>query len=131
MVNRYTLEQSADALLDEEIGTIYKDAPFGVALVYPSPYRVAMSSLGYQTIYRLLNQRDDVVCERAFLPEEPDLYRDSRVSLFTYESKRSVGDFDVIAFSIAYELEVLGVLECLDLSGIPRRADRGNRLGGR
>ncbi len=123
MATRFELEQQIEGLLDDEIGTIFKDAPFRVALVYPSPYRAGMSSLGFQTIYRELNAREDVVAERAFLPDEPDLYASSRVPLFTFESKRAVSEHDIVAFSISYETEILGLLECLDLAGIPFRAE--------
>lgn len=98
-----------------------------VALVYPSPYRLAMSSLGYQTIYRELNLRPDVVCERSFLPDDPEAYRRARVDLFTYESKMRVSEADVVAYSIAYETEVIGLIESLELAGLPcRSADRGD-----
>lgn len=121
-MSSFLLKQQAQDLLDAELGTIYKSAPMRVALVYPSPYRVAMSSLGFQTIYRTLNEREDVVCERSFLPDDPGAYRRFQTPLFTYESQTPVGDFDVVAFSISYELEVLGILECLELAGIPMRA---------
>ncbi len=128
MAQRWDHEQHIDQLLDDELGTIFKDAPTRVALLYPSPYRVGMSSLGFQTIYRLLNNRDDIVAERAFLPDEPEHYRESRTPLFTMESKMSVSEADIIAVSIAYETEVLGLIETLDLSGIPlRAADRDER----
>jgi radical SAM superfamily enzyme YgiQ (UPF0313 family) len=128
MARRWDLEQTIDDLLDDEKGTIFKDAPTRIALLYPSPYRVGMSSLGYQTIYRLLNLRDDVVAERAFLPDDPEAYRDSRTPLFTMESKIHVSEPDIIAVSVAYETEVLGLIESLDLSGIPLRAtDRDER----
>ena len=100
MAQRWDLEQTIDDLLDDEQGTIFKDALTRVALLYPSPYRVGMSSLGFQTIYRLLNRRDDIVAERAFLPDEPEHYRESRTPLFTMESKMSVSEADVIAVSI-------------------------------
>lgn len=128
MAQRWDLEQTIDALIDDELGTIFKDAPTRIALLYPSPYRVGMSSLGYQTIYRLLNEREDVVAERAFLPDEPEDYRASRTPLFTMESKMSVSEADIIATSVAYETEVIGLLETLDLAGIPLRAsDRDER----
>jgi radical SAM superfamily enzyme YgiQ (UPF0313 family) len=125
MAKRFELKTQVDERLSAEKGTLYKSAPFRVALVYPSPYNVGMSSLGFQTIYRLLNERDAFVCERSFLPDEPEAYRQSKTPLFTYESATPVGDCDVIAFSVSYELEILGLLECLELSGIPfRSADR-------
>lgn len=127
MTTRYEIESQVDALLGEEVGTIYKEAPFRVALVYPSPYRVGMSSLGFQTIYRMLNGMGDVACERAFLPDDPDAYRSDRTPLFTLESKSLVGDADIVAFSIAYETEVIGLLDCFELAGMPARAaDRGD-----
>ncbi len=126
MQSSWELEQEVDARLAAEQGTIRKEGLLRVALVYPSPYRIGMSSLGYQTIYRILNDRPDTVCERSFLPEEPQAYRASRTALFTYESKMPVGDADVVAVSVAYETEIVGLLECLDLAGIPiRAADRG------
>ncbi|MFU8802858.1 MAG: radical SAM protein [Bradymonadaceae bacterium] len=125
MATSFELKEQIEERLAGERGTLFRSAPFRVALVYPSPYRVGMSSLGYQTIYRLLNLREEFVCERSFLPDDPDAYRDSKTPLFTYESETPVGDCDVIAFSVSYELEILGMLECLELSGVPfRSADR-------
>ena len=110
-------------LLDEQ-GTIRKDAPRRVALVYPSPYRAAMSSLGYQTIYRLLNQVPDMAADRAVLPDE--VPPDRQGPLLTLEREMPVSDYPVIAFSVAYELEIAGVVDCLLLAGIPPlAADRG------
>lgn len=114
-----TLHSMIDARLERERGTIYKTAPLRVALVYPSPYRVGMSSLGYQVIYRILNERPDTACERAFLPDDIAAWRKVGAPLLTYESRAPVGDMDVVAFSLAYELELPGVLECLELAGIP------------
>lgn len=128
MATSFEFKQEVERLLDDEIGTIYKEGRRRIALVYPSPYRLGMSSLGYQVIYRLLNERDDTVCERSFLPDDVDGYRESRTPLFTYESQTPVGDSDIIAMSVAYETEVLGVLDCLDLSGVPFYArDRDER----
>jgi radical SAM superfamily enzyme YgiQ (UPF0313 family) len=103
----------------EEDGVLRKTAPFRVALCHPSTYPAAMSSLGYQTIYREIHLHDDVSAERAFLPDIPDDYRRKRTPVFTYESEMPLSDFPVVAFSIAYELELTGILEMLDLSGIP------------
>lgn len=105
--------------LARERGTILKSAPFRVALTYPSPYSVGMSSLGYQTMYRELNGRDDTVAERAFFPDDVDAHVRSRQPLVTYESQRPIGDFAVIALSVAYENELAGVIQTLELGGIP------------
>lgn len=108
--------------LSREVGTLRKEAGLRVALIYPSPYRVGMSSLGFQTIYRELNALPGVAAERAFLPDDVAAARAAREPLATYESARAVGDFDVIAFSLAYELELAGVVDCLDLAGVPALA---------
>ncbi|MCG5054838.1 MAG: B12-binding domain-containing radical SAM protein [Myxococcales bacterium] len=105
--------------LADEIGTITKQASLPVALVYPSPYHVGMSSLGFQTIYRELNALPEISAERAFLPEDVPAAKQAREPLCTYESARPVGDFPVVAFSLAYELELAGLVDCLDLAGIP------------
>jgi radical SAM superfamily enzyme YgiQ (UPF0313 family) len=107
-----------DRLADEQ-GTIFRQSGRRVALVYPSPYPVAMSSLGYQTMYRLLNDVPGWSCERAFLPDDVEDHKRSRQPLQTYEGERPLGFFEVLAFSVAYELEITGIIDCLSLSGVP------------
>src|SRR3954454_23824982 len=109
--------------LADEVGTLHKQAELAVALVYPSPYHVGMSSLGFQTIYRELHALPGVSAERAFLPDDARSARRAREPLHTYESGRPVGDFPVVAFSLAYELELAGLVDCLDMAGIRRFAD--------
>ena len=112
------------ARLDEEIGTIRREAPRRVALVYPSPYHVAMSSLGFQAIYGILNRVDGWAAERAFLPDDVAAW--GRAPLVTYEAEQPIGGYDVIAFSVAYELELTGLFDCLTLAGLPLyAAERG------
>ncbi|HMF44432.1 MAG TPA: radical SAM protein, partial [Polyangia bacterium] len=111
------------ARLAAEVGTIHKQATHAIALCYPSPYAVGMSSLGFQTVYRLLNELPGFCAERAFLPDDARRARDARDPLRTYESARPVGDFPIVAFSLAYELELAGLVDCLDLAGIPAFAD--------
>src|SRR5262245_1323434 len=107
------------ARLDDEVGTIRRDAARRVALVYPSPYHVGMSSLGFQAVYRLANQLEGWAAERAFLPDDVEAWRRARLPLVTYEGERPVAGCDVIAFSVAYELELTGLFDCLALSGLP------------
>jgi len=111
------------ARLDEEIGTIRREAPRRVALVYPSPYHVGMSSLGFQSIYGLLNRIDGWAAQRAFLPDDVEAWRRARLPLVTYEGETPIGGADVIAFSVAYELELTGVFDCLALAGMPVLAE--------
>ena len=102
----YQLTQTVRKLLAEEKGTIYK--PHGdrlqIALAFPNSYRLGMSNLGYQLVYRLFNLREDTVCERTFLPEplEEIEYRKSRTPLFSWESQRAIDEFDVVAFSCSF-----------------------------
>ncbi len=119
----YTLNQTVKKLLADERGTIYK--PHGdrlqIALAFPNSYRVGMSNLGYQLVYRLFNQREDTVCERTFLPEplEEIEYRKSHTPLFSWESQRAIDEFDVVAFSCSFEMDYLNVLKMLELAGLP------------
>ncbi|HVV82982.1 MAG TPA: radical SAM protein [Kofleriaceae bacterium] len=111
-----------------ERGTIHKEAATRVALVYPSPYRAAMSSLGYQQIYRLLNAVPGLAADRAMQPDDVAAARAAGAPLLTLETRRPVGDYPLLAFSVAYELELAGLIDCLDLAGIPPLArDRDDR----
>ena len=114
--------------LAAEIGRIERNAPTRVALVYPSPYRVAMSSLGFQSVYGALQRLPGFVCERAFLPDggaEPGAVLERPV---TYESLSELGEFDILAVSVAYEPELAGLVRMLDAAGIPALAvDREER----
>ena len=78
------------ALLSDERGTLHKEAELRVALVYPSPYRVAMSSLGYQQIYRTLHGMPGVAADRAMLPDEGSPEAKAR-GLVTLETEQPVG----------------------------------------
>jgi len=115
--------------LADETGRISRQAPFTVALSYPSPYRVGMSSLGYQRIYRALMDAPGIACERAFLDDECEEDAARRPERpVTYESMRPIDALPVLAFSVAYELEIAGVVRMLQAAGIPpRRLDRDGR----
>src|SRR5438094_10406460 len=113
----YKLIQNVRRLLADERGTLYKPHGDGLkfALAFPNIYRLGMSNLGYQLVYRLLNERDDTVCERVFLPDPLDQqeFRRSRMPLFSWESQRPISEFDVIGFSVSFELDYLKVLRML------------------
>jgi radical SAM superfamily enzyme YgiQ (UPF0313 family) len=124
--------ERAQAILAKETGYIRK--PHGdrlrVALIFPNTYWVGMSNLGFQTVYRLFNERPDVVCERAFLPPKQELAELARAKapLLTLESQTPVGEFDVIAFSVSFEWDYVNILTLLRLAGIPfHSAERGPR----
>ena len=110
--------------LGNELGAFHK--PWGEAevrwvLSYPEVYEVGASNLGHIILYNILNGKQGQLCDRAYLPA-PDLaakLRSSQTPLFALESRRSLRDFDIIGFSLSYELGATNILEMLDLSGIP------------
>jgi radical SAM superfamily enzyme YgiQ (UPF0313 family) len=118
--------ERARETLSKEVG--YTKKPHGgrlrVALAFPNTYWVGMSNLGFQTVYRLLNAEDDIVCERFFLPPKQELaaLSASRAPLVTLESQTPVGDFDVVAFSVSFEWDYVNVLTLLRLAGMPSYA---------
>ncbi len=85
-----------------------------VALVYPNHYYQGMSNLGFQTVYHLLNQRNDTLCERFFLPEA-----DSTGPLTSIENNSSLTEFDVVAFSVSFENDYLNIPKIFTLAGLP------------
>jgi radical SAM family uncharacterized protein len=114
-----------------ERGTVKKDwgGRISVALVYPNYYRVGMSNLGFQVVYDLLNERDDVVAERAFLPEEQEmsLRLGAGKGLFSLESQSPLKNFDIIAFSLSFENDYPNILTILETARIPLlQKDRGD-----
>src|SRR5260370_18388195 len=84
-----------------------------------------MAWLGYQAMYRLLNGSDEWVAERAFLPDDVAAARTARTPLATYESETPLSEHSVIAFSVAYELELTSLFDCLSLAGLPILAPGG------
>ena len=90
-----------------------------IALGYPNTYEVGMSNLGMQVVYSILNSIHGVVCERFFLPSEEDieLYKRNGRRLFTLESQRPVSEFQIVAFTIAFEPDYVNIAKIFDLAG--------------
>lgn len=127
----YRIRQDIERKLQGEQGTIFKAAQgkIRIALIYPNTYYVGMSNLGLQTIYGFLNAREDVCCERAFLPEAPilDLYTRTHTPLCSLESQTPLSEFELLAFSISFENDELNILKILELAHVPLKAeDRNN-----
>jgi radical SAM family uncharacterized protein len=99
-----------------------------IALLFPDLYEVGMSYLGYQILYSIINRLDWAAAERAYAiwPDMQEQMRRHGIPLYTLESFRPVRDFDVVGFSLQYELLYTNVLAMLELAGIPTEsADRG------
>ncbi len=109
--------------LEKETGAVVKEpgGRLSVALAYPNQYEVGMSNLGLQKIYHLFNRRDDVLCERVFLPapKEIEFLKKNRRPLESMETGRALRTFDLLAFSITFEMDYINVLTMLNLAKIP------------
>jgi radical SAM family uncharacterized protein/radical SAM-linked protein len=110
--------------LGNELGSVHKpwqDATVRWVLTYPEVYEVGASNLGHIILYSILNTQPRQLCDRAYLPAA-DLatkLRETQTPLFAVESKRGLLDFDILGFSLSYELGATNILEMLDLAQIP------------
>ena len=92
-----------------------------IAFCFPDTYEIGMSNLGMRILYNTLNQMDGVWCERVFAPwgDMEEEMRKASIPLYALESGDPVADFDVVAFSVGYEMAFPTILNMLDLAGIP------------
>jgi radical SAM family uncharacterized protein/radical SAM-linked protein len=111
-----------------EIVRDHREVELTFALAFPDVYEIGMSHLGFRILYSLLNSRPDTAAERVCCPwpDMADALRRRGIPLTSLESGTPLGRFDVVGFSLQYEMTFTNVLEMLDLGGIPlRTADRG------
>lgn len=116
-----------------ELNAVIKDAKsvdVRYAFCFPDTYEIGMSHLGMKILYSLFNKRDDVWCERCFAPwvDFDRVMRENGIPLFSLESRTPVKDFDIIGFTLQYELSYTNVLSMLDLAGLPLRAEERTDL---
>ncbi len=120
--------KTARLRLKDEVGRIEKQAPFTVGLAYPSPYGAGMSSLGYQRVYRAIQELPGLGCERVFLDDEAEGALAAQGRPVTLEQARPIEELPVLAFSVAYEIEIAGMLRMLEAAGLsPLREERDER----
>jgi len=95
-------------------------------LAFPDAYTIGISHLGGQVLYHALNALEGVVCDRTYcpMPDAEEVMRREGIGLFGWESRRAVRDFDVLGFSLTYEMCVTNVLTMLDLANIPLHCER-------
>jgi radical SAM family uncharacterized protein len=105
----------------------YDPAKVAWLMIYPDTYEVGLPNQGLQILYEILNERDDALAERSYAPwtDLEALLRSEGVPLFSVDTHRAAGDFDVMAFNLSAELVYTNLLNCVDLAGVPVRvADR-------
>ncbi|MFO7812460.1 MAG: radical SAM protein [Pelovirga sp.] len=100
----------------------WNEGRYRIALIYPNGYQQGMSNLGFQTVYHLINQRDDCLCERFFLPEVSTAH--NVTPLLSIESDRPLRDFDLVALSISFENDYLHLPTIFAAGNIPLLAEQ-------
>ena len=110
-----------------EYGQIVKDPAsvrLRVAFCFPDTYEIGMSNIGMRILYGIMNEMEGVWCERVFAPwgDMEEQMRHHHIPLYALESQDPVRDFDLVAFTIGYEMSYTNVLNMLDLAGIPLRS---------
>lgn len=129
LINRiYPRVQAPGQYIGGEWNSIVKDhrsVRGKLCLAFPEPYTIGMSCHGLQTLYAIMNARDDWACERAFTPltDLETLLREQGLPLVSLESFTPLREFDVVGFSLQHELSATNVLTMLDLGGIPLTAE--------
>jgi|LQYC01.1.fsa_nt_gi radical SAM family uncharacterized protein/radical SAM-linked protein len=117
--------------LGNEVNSIHKDLDrmaVKFLLAFPDVYEIGMSHLGFQILYHILNAQEDVGAERVFAPwiDVEKVLRERDLPLFSLESRRPLSFFDIVGFSLQYELSYTNVLSMLDLGKIPLRSKHRN-----
>ena len=97
-----------------------KDVSVRVALAFPDVYELAMSFIGFKILYHILNKEDDIYAERVYAPwkDMQQKMREQHIPLYSLESFTPLKDFDIIGFTLQYELTYTNILSMLDLGGV-------------
>jgi len=117
--------QKPSRYINHEINIIHKEAPVKVALVFPDIYEIGMSHLGLRILYKIINDIPYAAAERVFAPwnDFRNYLKANSLPLSSLESKRPLKDFDIIGFSLQYELSYTTVLDILNLGNIPFKTE--------
>ena len=113
-----------------EIKKNLSDVRVRVAFCFPDTYEIGMSNLGMRILYGVMNEMDGVWCERVFAPwgDMEDAMRANNLPLWALESQSPVKDFDMIAFTIGYEMCYTNIINMLNLAGVPLRSSDRHEL---
>ena len=107
-----------------EINKKWTDDKIKTVLAFPDVYEIGMSHLGMKIIYHLLNSKEDILCERTFSPwtDMEKLLKENNLPLYALESGKEIKDFDILGFTLQYEMSYTNILNILDLSDIAIRS---------
>ena len=96
------------------------------AFCFPDIYEIGMSHLGMKILYHILNDQDDIYCERVFAPwtDMEELMRKENIKLFALESRDYIDSFDFVGFTLQYEMSYTNIINMLDLAGVPKLSSR-------
>jgi radical SAM family uncharacterized protein len=99
----------------------WEKTPIKIALAYPDTYEIGMSNMAIPILYEILNSQPDTLAERVYAPwvDMEEVMRQRNIPLFSLENKHPLKEFDIIGFSLGYELTYTNILNMLDLAGIP------------
>ncbi len=115
-----------------EFNSLVKDwdtIDFKVALAFPDVYEIGISHLGLRILYELINNEPEMLAERVYAPwtDFQNLLREKSALLYSLENKRALKDFDLIGFSLQYELSYTNILTMLNMGGVPLFREERNR----
>lgn len=113
--------------IGNEVNAVHKELDtidVHFALCFPDLYEIGMSHLGLSILYNIMNQREDTYCERVFSPmrDMEKLLTEEGIPLFSVESQTSINDFDMLGFTVQYEMSYTNILNILKLSHVPLRS---------
>ena len=115
---------SPERYIGQEWNQIVKDwdrTDYRICIGFPDIYEIGMSHLGLKIIYHMLNEEDDLLCERVFAPwtDMEQLLKEKDIGLFSLENKRELKDFDLLGFTLQYEMSYTTILNMLSLGKVP------------
>jgi radical SAM family uncharacterized protein len=117
---------------NQELHAVHKDwerTAVRMALAFPDTYEIGMGNLGFKILYHIINQRPDALAERVYMPwvDMQQKMKEQDLPLTALESGKPLADFDIVGFTLQYELSFSNIVKMLDLAGIPRlSAERGS-----
>jgi len=119
----WKVKKKYESLLEQERGYVKKvwGTYNTVCLAYPNYYRTGMANLGFQTVYKIINEQPSFLCERVFLPaaRSDAEFATGAAGMFSLESQKSIAEFDILAFSLSFENDYPHILTMLAAAGIP------------